>query len=431
MFPTQALTIRPFRDLWLGQAISQLGDACYFIVFMFMVRRITGSDYMMGAVGAAEALPYLLFSGYAGVLADRMDRRRIMLLSDLLCGGLLLAFSGLVFSTAHPPPWSLVGVAFCLSTIRVFFIPAKSAAIPSLVPADMLMPANALSNMTQSFAPMIGLALAASVLAVLYKWSPTWYFALTVVFNAATFLVSALYVRRLPAVIPQREDDVKHPWTDFRQGLGYVRRHRVLPVFITINTLLGLFISPFMIVYVRANKDWFGDKPQTLAWMEVSFFVGLVVGSGLVAKFSHKRPGLGYSIALGIVGLEVAAMALTRSVSTFILLNVLAGLAIPFCDVPFNTYMQVAVEDAFRGRVNSAVNMTRMGIVPLSNALGAVMVARIGLVDSFAVMGLGMAGAALLGLASPAFRNTAISGKPESLEPGDSHYGEIGEAIAS
>jgi DHA3 family macrolide efflux protein-like MFS transporter len=412
VFPTQALSIRAFRNLWLGQAISQLGDAFYYVVFMFMVGQITGSSKMVGVTGAAEALPYLIFSAYAGVLADRLDRRNLMLYSDVFSGAVLVSFGLVVAVLPAVPGWTLVAIAFLLSCLRVFFMPAKNAAIPSLVPADMLMKANALSSITQSFAPMVGLFLSASVLALLYSWSKTWFFVAAIGVNAVSFFLSAAYIRLLPQIVPSREGEEKHPWLDFRQGLGYLKRHRVLRVFIVVNSLLGLMISPFFIVYVQANKEWFGGLPQTLCWFEFTFFAGLIVGSSLVAKFSHRRPGLGYSYALGVVGLCVAAMAVSRTLFLFCLWNVVCGLVVPFCDVPFMTYMQTAVEDNFRGRVSSVLNMARMGVVPLGMALGGFLVSTVGIVGAFLVMGFGMTGAALLGLASPDFRRAEIPDAP-------------------
>src|SRR5579862_8820226 len=126
------LRIAPFRALWLGQAISQLGDAFYYIAFMFMVQKVTGSSVMVGYVGALEALPFLLLGSYAGVVVDRLDRRRIMLLSDLCSGLALVGLAACIWLQRQPPVWALLVTPFVLSSVRCFFMPAKSASIPSL-----------------------------------------------------------------------------------------------------------------------------------------------------------------------------------------------------------------------------------------------------------------------------------------------------------
>ncbi|MEA2554611.1 MAG: transporter, family, macrolide efflux protein, partial [Fimbriimonadaceae bacterium] len=80
MLSRELLRIRGFRDLWLGQAISQIGDSIYYVAFMFMAQKVTGSIAMVGYVGSMEMLTYLLVGPYAGVIADRNERKRIMLL---------------------------------------------------------------------------------------------------------------------------------------------------------------------------------------------------------------------------------------------------------------------------------------------------------------------------------------------------------------
>lgn len=408
MFPTQALSIRAFRHLWAGQAISQFGDAFYYVVFAFMVAKLTGEPKMVGFVGAAETLPFLLFSAYAGVVADRLDRRRIMLLSDLLCGAVLLLFAGLVISNPHPPTWTLLLTPFVLSCVRVFFIPAKNAAIPALVPADMLLKANALSSMTQSFMPLFGLALSASVLGVLYTISRTWFFVAAIGVNALSFFGSAYYVAKLPPVIPDRKDEEKHPLTEFVEGLRYIRRRKVIAIQIALASLANLMISPFFVVYVITNNQWFGGKPQTLSWCETVFFLGLVIGSMFVGRARIQWPGRSYIIYDSVVGFAIMAMGISHPLWLYLTWNFVCGLALPFLDVPMTTYVQMEVEDAFRGRVNSVQWMLRAGIMPIGMALAGVFVKGVGLVNAYFVMGAGMAFAALLGLMSSSFRSARM-----------------------
>ena len=117
---SDVLRIRPFRNLWLGQSISQIGDSLYYVAFMFMVKKVTGSSAMVGYTGALELAPYLLIGPYAGVLADRLDRRAIMLASDLLSALVLLGFSSVLIAGIAPPAWSILVLAFMLSAVRCF-----------------------------------------------------------------------------------------------------------------------------------------------------------------------------------------------------------------------------------------------------------------------------------------------------------------------
>jgi MFS transporter, DHA3 family, macrolide efflux protein len=414
----QVLHIKSFRDLWLGQAISQLGDAFFYVVFMFMAEKVTGSLEMVGYVGALEAIPYLLFSPYAGVLADRLDRKRIMLVSDLVSGFVLLGFVTVILGAGKPPAFLILALAFALSTVRCFFLPAKSAAIPSLVPEDLLLKANALSSATQSFMPLIGLSISAGVLGVMYAIAPDAFFAITVGINALSFLGSAIFIARLPKMVPDRSDSKEqHPVADFVDGMRYVARNRLIKVLIAMLTVFRLMVSPFFVAYVAANKLWFGGKPQTLAWFEFFFFLGVIGGSAWAARVKFRRPGYAIAAGFSITGLTVAAMAFSPFLSLFCLWNLLAGIAVPFGDIPINTMLQVKVHDAFRGRVNSVLSMVGTGIMPVGLLLAGLLVQHGGLQLTFLVMGLGMVVAAMGALLDREFRradlNPIAGGPPE------------------
>ncbi len=403
------LQIRSFRDLWLGQSISQLGDAFYFVTFMFMAEKLTGQLWMVGLVGALEAIPYLIFSPYAGVVADRMDRRKVMWLSDIVSGGVLILLGAVLLFDAAPPIWLLLVVAFSLSTVRCFFLPAKSAAIPNLIPPDRVLEANAFSMTTQSLMPLIGLAFSASLMAPLYLISPNWFFLACVIINAASFFGSAVYIARLPAIIPERmEEEPPHAWADFKLGWQYMGKRRDLVVWLGMLTVFRLFVSPFFVVHVAANKTWFDGKPSTLAWFEFAFFVGMIAMSPIIGKMKIPKPTMAFSYGLAAVGAFVAAMAISPYFWPYVFWNVLCGLAIPYADIPMNAYLQLSVPDEFRGRVNSVISMIGMGIMPVGMLLAGFMVDSIGLQWAFVVMGVGMFVTALLGLLDKAYRQARM-----------------------
>ncbi|HMS56368.1 MAG TPA: MFS transporter [Fimbriimonadaceae bacterium] len=415
----EVLRHRAFRNLWLGQAISQLGDALYYVVFMFMVKKLTGSAAMVGLVGAVETLPFLLFSAYGGVVADRMDRKKIMLLSDIASGSILVAFSVLAAIYGMSMPVIFVFLAaFFTSVVRAFFLPAKNAAIPALVGKEDIIRANALSYATQSWMPMIGLAISATVIAALFAISPRWFFATAIVLNSVSFFGSAYYIAKLPTILPDRENaHESHPWRDFVDGIRYIGDRGTLKALLWLGLFMSLMISPFFVAYVEANDLWYGGKPGTLAMFELTFFVGLVIGGLLVGKANVKKPGINYVWALAAVGLFVALMAYSRSLLWFGIWNFMAGLVIPFADIPMSSYIQVTVSDEFRGRVNSAFTMVRMGVTPIGLGLGGMIVNGIGLFWTFMVMGLGMLTVALCGLLHKGFRESTMPSMEIEPEP--------------
>ncbi len=399
-----------FKNLWLGQCVSQLGDAFYYVVFAFMVHRITGSYAMVGWVAAFELLPYLAIGPFAGVLVDRFDRRKVMLASDLASAAILVLLGLVVFVSGGQPPVAFIFVAaFSLSTVRVFFMPAKNAAIPVLVEEEGLNSANALSAASQNVVQLMALSVSAGVLSALYLLSPTWFFLASVFLNAASFLGSAVFIARLPAMIPERDLTKKLVMTDdLRLGLKYIRGREELTVLVVVTVLLNLMISPFFVTHVAANAMWFGGKPQTLTWLEAAFWAGMIVGSAIVAKAKIARPGIAFVWGLGLCGLTVGAMAYAQGFWFYFGWNVAAGIAIPFAWIPMQTYTQSTVPDEYRGRVNSVLNMAQMGIQPLGLSIAGNLIDRFGLVNVFLGMGGGMGLAAFSGLLSRAFREARM-----------------------
>lgn len=405
---SDVLRLPAFRNLWLGQTISQLGDSFYYVAFMFMVKKVTGSDQMVGTVGALETVPFLIFGPYAGVLADRVDRRQIMLFSDLICGAFLVLFGAAIYLHGSPALPLLLVAPFLLSSARVFFMPAKNAAIPAIVPMEWLMKANSLSMMTQNLMPLLSLSLSAGVLSILYTQSPKIFYVSVVVINSLSFWGSAWFVTRLPNLRPDRKDVVSHVLADLRDGVRYLRGRRDLIVLTILLAIFRLAVAPFFVVYLAANDAWFGGKPQTVMWFEGSFFAGMVLSSSFLSRLRPKHPGRWFSAGLAVAGVTVGAMGFTPSFWLFILWNALAGLAIPFADIPMIAYVQATVPDAYRGRVNAAREMVATGVMPIGMAFAGLMVSRVGITWSFLAMGLGMTGACLYGFLDAGLRDAEM-----------------------
>ncbi|HLZ09365.1 MAG TPA: MFS transporter, partial [Chloroflexota bacterium] len=154
---------RDFRLLFLGGLVSSLGDWFLFIALPFYVYTLTGSALATGGTFIAESLPSILFGSVAGVFVDRWDRRRTMIVADLLRAVLLL---GLLVVRSPETVWVVFAVSFTQSTIGQFFGPAKNALIPHVVGEEDLLAANSLSSTGSQLTMLIGPALGGGVLAL-------------------------------------------------------------------------------------------------------------------------------------------------------------------------------------------------------------------------------------------------------------------------
>lgn len=413
------LSNRNFRNLWLGQTISQFGDSLYHVTFMFMVAEITKRNDMVGYVGALETLPYLFLGPFAGSVVDRFDRKKVLLASDWASFLILMALAVLVTALDAVPVWPLFVVPFCLSCARTFFLPAKNAAIPNLVPEDKIAAANGLSATTQSIAPMLGLALSAGVLALLYGASPKSFFLSAIILNAATFAGSAYFVAKLPTILATHEEDHAGHFNEVKAGFRYLKTRADLITIVVVSGLVSILISPFYAIYVATNRAWFGGRPETLAWFEFSFFFGMILGGFAVSHMKIRRIGMSFIIANVLIGVAVVFLGVIRNLWSYNFWNVVAGIVLPFSNVPIQSYLQISVEDQYRGRVQSVLTMVTAGAHPIGLSMAGVMIDGVGLELSYWIMGCGMAFASVLGLVSGPFRRATLPERIDKSTPGE------------
>ena len=409
MFRNSVLKIRDFRNLWLAQATSQFGDAFYIWIFIYMVDQITKNPVTVGYMGVLEGIPFLLFSPLAGVAADRIDRKKIMRWADLASFAWLMILAATVFLLKTPPIWLLFLSGFSLSTINTFFMPAKGALIPQLVPKEKLMEANGLSAATQNMMPLIGMGLSGGGLVIVQKLYPDLFFPIAIFLNALTFLGSAYFVSKLPTLRIPRTEEESHDHIgaiikDAKDGLKYVCSKKVLKVAFGMQTALFLLTSLYMTTYITINRVRFGGGFNTLALMEVMQGAAVVIASLIVAKIAFKKVSKPYIWGLIFSGGNIVGMALSQNFWYFLSFNAIAGFAFPFCEVPLSTYIQMAVPNEVLGRVNSLLTMITMGITPIGAFFAGHIIKTIGPGNVFAFMGVGLIITALVGLSIREFR---------------------------
>ncbi|MBX3111841.1 MAG: MFS transporter [Fimbriimonadaceae bacterium] len=415
-----SLAHKGFRDLWVAQAVSLVGDSVYGLIFLFMAHKISGDDAVTGMAAVANALPFLLFGPMAGVVADRVDRRKVMLAADIGCAVFLLGFALWAYLQPKMPVPVVVGAGFVLSSITVFFLPARSAAVPTLVPKEELQGANSFLVNTQQFTMMLGIALSAGGLGALEALAPRAFFPLAAAINGLTFLVSAVFVVRLPSLVPERQDIGSHSYrqflVDMKEGIRTSAADPLLRVALPLTAVCHCAIAGFMIAYIAANDRLFGGKFATLGLIEFSFMVVMLVFGVVAGRTKLRKPGRIMALAWLSVGVFCGLMAWATTYGPFLLLNALCGVFIPFSWLGLVVYTQTAFPDAARGRVNSLWSLVQQGAQPVGVAVAGPFIARFGLGPAFLAMGVVMTAGCLIALAVPSFRNVempSLDAEPE------------------
>jgi MFS family permease len=408
------LSFTGFRDLWVGQIISQFGDTLHMLVFLWLILAITGNPANVGIVGAFEAAPYVVWAAHAGVLVDRHDRRRLLILSDILSAVLVLGFVAILLAQPKPSLWVVCTFAFALGSVNVFAAPARSAAIPRLVPPERLMEANSLNAAAQNTMPLVGNLLSALVIQAIFSLSRKLAYSLTFGFNALTFLVSAIFMARLPPLLPERKETNQSTWEEAKEGVRFVWRHPTLRPLMGGTLALNFFAAPFLPVMVVMTQEKFKGTPSLLAVLETGFFLGMMVGSLLTMRVKIRRVGLSFSLFLALASLMVFPMGFVALPWQFWVLNFFCGVCIPPASLPLNTLIQLETPDGLRGRVNSALGMIAALITPLGMAVSGPLLQKLGVSGTFTFMAIGLLVTPLLPLLSRPYRLATLPGESEA-----------------
>jgi len=377
-----------FRKLWIGQVISNIGDYFAFLALMVVVSGFSddpaSTTASVSGVMIALTLPRLLFGVLAGVFVDRWDRRRTMLFSDLARVALTLAMIPAFLSQNL---LLVYAIAFVMSSVGTFFMPAKGALIPRLVPEEQLLSANSLSQTSMMLANFIGPALAGLTFALVGRGNEWVAFVL----DSFSFVVSALaiYLIRAPREVtlvsqPSEEATAAGPfrrvWQELVVGLKVLALNR------TVATLAGVFgvtmlgVGAMNVLWVVFLETSFGFKDAELGWrfsiVDIGFFAGMVGASVLVGNFmSHVTPK--WFIVWGLVGAGAVTMVLGYLPDYWAVVGAMfvVGLFVAPINTGTSTLMQIVVPNSQLGRVgggiNTIVDTATLASMSLAGALGA------------------------------------------------------------
>ena len=329
-----------FLRLWIGQGTSFLGDAVSMVALVVLVVQITGSASAVGGALIARLLPTLA-SPFAGVLADRLDRRLVLVASDLARAVLVL---GLIFARDLTTIYVLV---FLMGLARTFFNPTVRAAFPGVVGGGDLTRANALIGGTFSVSETAGPALGGLLIATVGVDA-------AFVVDSATYLVSAALLSLTPLPRPQREEEGTGFGEDLRAGFAYLAGERV-PLAIVVGAFLTvLTINITIPAEVFLAKETFDAGDAGYGLLVGLYGGGMVLGSVLMAALGDRVRLLPFYF-FGIFATALALVGAGLSPTFVLALGalVVAGIANGTENVTTDTILQKRVPDALLGRVFS------------------------------------------------------------------------------
>ena len=375
---------RNFALLWSGGLVSQTGDWLLSIGVPVYVYLTTGSALTTSITLIIAFLPSILLGSVAGVFVDRWDRRRTMLISNLL---LALGLFPLLLVHGKDTLWLLYVVLFFESCVSQFVLPAEKALLPNLVDEQRLVEANALISSSSYIARLGGAALGGILLGALGLQS-------VVLLDAISFFFVCLMLLliRLPAAsqrIPSRHEQIQPAMTflsawlrvgrEWLDGMHLVARQRALLVLFTFQAVTGVGEGIFGIMMVIFVNRVLHSSSVVYGMLASIQMVGNLLGSVLVAQFGKRLPPLRSlwisACIAGIIDLLIIDIpAFYPSVALVMVLFVVVGVPFAFLIVQQQTLFQTLVEDKTRGRVFGAW----MAIGSLTSLIGMLLAGGLG-----------------------------------------------------
>ncbi|MCW2522251.1 MAG: transporter [Frankiales bacterium] len=361
---------RDFRLIVAGNTLSQLGFWAQYVAVGWVATSVTDSKFLITLAFSAQFWPTLIFSPLAGLLADRQDRRRLVLYGNLAMVLPPLTI-GVLIETGHITYLALVSLVFLGGIGQAFTQPATVAFIPALVPADRVSAAIAVnSGLTQS-TRIIGPALAGAIIAA---WGVAWGFHI----NAASFLtvtVACLLVRARPARAARGPSG---NLADLRAGIAYARQNPVVGRIILFTSAVSLLLMQGALMPIFAKQVLHGDV-STYGLLSSAPGIGAVFGALAFRWLQAGRPQRGALIGCSFgIGLALLLVAVSRSVPlTVAALGLFGGCYFAVSTISMTIIITVS-DDAFRGRVISLFMMSTAGLTPVSSIIAGGLASALG-----------------------------------------------------
>jgi ENTS family enterobactin (siderophore) exporter len=353
---------REFRIVLLGQAVSAFGDAISMTVLPLLVVALTGSGIAMGIVGVLQLLPDLLLGLPVGALADRWDRRRMIFVADL-GRALLTALIPLSVLLGWPTMTVILLVTFPINTLRVVFLAAWTAAMPSIVHRDQVGRASGYAEAIFSASFVVGPAVAGLLVAVIGPGP-------TLAIDAASFLVSAasmMLIRR--PLRADRTDAQPHLLADIREGVAYVVREPVLRVLVPFWTVVSVAMAPIVPVAIFFLTVDRVEGPGVVGVILSAYGAGSVAGALLATRLTNGRLGRLMLVANVVAAACILAFALSTQPVVQAAFALAAGVAGALVFVPYITLRSTIPPDHLLGRVGSSARTISVGLAPIGTLL--------------------------------------------------------------
>lgn len=361
-----SLRYRDFRVMWLGAALSNVGTWMMWVALHWYVLQATHSAFWVGAIDFAIFFPMWL-SPFGGVLVDRFDRKKVLLVTQavMMLEGIALA---VLSQAGHATPRVVFGLTLIMGLAFSVDAPARHAFFPSLVPREAMVNAIALNSGQFSLARVLGPAIAGPMIALAGVTPVFWINA----FSFLTMLGALLLVRS-----PYQGPEPGRPKATLGEGVRYAWRHPVVRAMLATILVFALFGDAIHVLLPVFADVVFGRGVRAYGWLVAVMGTGSVVGALILGRLGRSSPRL-VGLGLAVCGASLVALAAVGSFAAALPLVFLFGAAFLFTVSSANGQIQTSVDEAVRGRVVALYMTLFGGVFPLGALAAGAIADRIG-----------------------------------------------------
>jgi MFS family permease len=395
----RALRSRNYRLFFIGQSISLVGTWMQQVAMSWLVYRLTGSAFLLGVVGFVGQIPTFLFAPVAGVLADRWDKRRLLIATQTLSMIQAAALAFFVLSgTVHV--WQLIALSLILGIISTFDIPARQSFIVEMVDnREDLGNAIALNSSMFNAARLIGPSIAGVLVAAVGE-------GICFILNALSYLAVIVALAAMHLTPGKTKRARRHILHELREGVSYAFGFSPIRSILLLIALVSLMGMPYSILMPVFARDILHGGPHTFGFLMAASGCGALASTVYLASRKNVL-GLGRIIvmATSMFGAGIIAFAFSGSLCLSLLFLCFTGFGAMALIASCNTILQTIVEDDKRGRVMSLFTMSFIGMAPFGSLISGSLANTIGARNTLLIGGVScLAGGALFAAILPKIR---------------------------
>lgn len=375
----RTLQYKNFRYFFFGQSVSLIGTWMQAIAMSWLVYRITGSALLLGVVGFSSQIPVFILSPFAGVMADRMDRRRMLIVTQVffMIQALVLA---VITMTGIVEVWHIICLGVFLGCVNAIDIPARQSFIVEMVEKKENLPnAIALNSLLFNAARLVGPSVAGLLIAATGE-------GVCFLINGVSFLAVILSLTAMKTTAKKPEADKAGVLEEIREGFAYAFGFAPIRYILMLLGVISLMGASYVVLMPVFAKDVLKGGASTLGFLMASAGVGALVATVYLAS-RKSVVGLGrmMPIASAIFSIGLIAFSCSRMLWLSFVLLAISGFGFMTHMACSNTILQTIAEDDKRGRVMSFYTMSFIGTAPFGSLFAGWLASKIGATNTIII----------------------------------------------